>query len=144
MSDQLIVVTGATGNIGKKISEILLKNGRKVRVIGRSTEKLRKLVDSGAEAAVGDLADAEFLTKALQGADSIFAMVPPNLTAENFRKYQGTVSDSIVSAIRKSGLKKVVALSSLGADLAEGTGVVTGLHDFEQKLGSLEGVDILI
>ncbi|MBI3596305.1 MAG: NmrA family NAD(P)-binding protein, partial [Nitrospirae bacterium] len=43
-------ITGATGNIGKLIAEALLSKGKKVRVIGRSADRLRPLVDKGAEA----------------------------------------------------------------------------------------------
>jgi short-subunit dehydrogenase len=42
---ELYVVTGATGNIGKVLAEILLAEGKKVRVIGRSRERLQPLVD---------------------------------------------------------------------------------------------------
>jgi uncharacterized protein YbjT (DUF2867 family) len=60
----------ATGNIGSKLANILLDKGEKVRVIGRSSERLKPLVGQGAEPAVGDVSDAAFLTNSFKGADA--------------------------------------------------------------------------
>ncbi len=134
-------VMGATGNTGSVIAEELLRAGNKVRVIGRSKEKLQKF--EGAEVFEGDVLNKDFLAKAFDGADAVYALVPPKLDAEDFRAYQNKVNDSIVEALKSSGVKKVVALSSIGADLNEGTGVVLGLHDLEEKLNRLNDVDVL-
>jgi len=144
MREEIYVVTGASGNIGKSLTEILLRNGHKVRVVGRSRERLQPLIDQGAQATFGKLEDSVFLTEAFDGAKSIFAMIPPNLGAENLRKHQGEISDSLLEAIRNSGVRNVVALSSLGAHLPGGTGPIKGMFDFEQKLDKLEGVNVLI
>ena len=58
----MYVIMGATGNIGSKLANILLDKGEKVKVIGRSAERLQPFVDHGAEAAVGDVSDVGFLT----------------------------------------------------------------------------------
>jgi uncharacterized protein YbjT (DUF2867 family) len=144
MSEEIYVVTGATGHIGRVLSEELLRNGHSLRVIGRSKERLQPLVDLGAQAFVGSLEDASFLAEAFRGAKAVFAMIPPSFAAENFRKYQGRISDSLIEGIMKSGVSHVVALSSLGAHLPTGTGPIKGLFDFEQKLEKLNGVSILI
>jgi len=144
MNDQVYVVTGAGGNIGKYLSEILLRNGHKVRVIGRSISRLQPLIDQGAQATFGSLDDPEFLTEAFEGAKSVFAMIPSNLEAENYRKYQGQISDALIEGIERAEVRNVVALSSLGAHLPEGTGPIKGLFDFEQKLDKLADVNVLI
>lgn len=41
--------------------------------------------------------------------------------------------EAIVKALRESGVRYVVVLSSLGADLSEGTGLIAGLHPFGVK-----------
>jgi len=105
---------------------------------------LQPLIDQGAQATFGSLDDPDFLTEAFHGAKSVFAMIPPNLGAENFRKYQGQISDSLIEGITRSGVRSVVALSSLGAHLPGGTGPIKGLFDFEQKLEKLEEVNVLI
>ncbi len=136
-------ITGATGNTGKNIASKLLEEGHTVRVIGRSAERLAPLVEKGAKAHVGSLDDENFLTTAFSGADGVFVMIPPNLQTENLREYQGKVGEAISSAIDKAAVRYVVHLSSLGAHMAEGTGPITGLHDQEQRLNNLAGVNVL-
>lgn len=78
----MYVITGATGNIGSKLAGILLSWRQSVRVVGRSPEKLQGIAHGGAETAVGDLQDTEFLTKVSSGASAVFAMIPPHYIEE--------------------------------------------------------------
>ena len=90
-------ITGATGNIGSKIADILLGNGEKVLVIGRSAARLQGHVARGAEAKVGDLTDSNFLARAFSGAKAVFTMIPPKYKAPDFRAYQNVMSDSLAT-----------------------------------------------
>lgn len=137
-------ITGATGNIGHRITEKLLAEGHKVRAIARTAEKLQTLADKGAETSPGALEDTDFLTRAYQGAEAVFAMIPPNLQSPDCRAFQNAVAKSHVTAVMEADVKNVVALSSIGAHLTEGAGIVQGLHDFEQHLSSLTDVNLLV
>ena len=53
----MYVVTGATGNTGRVITETLLAKQKKVRAMGRNAEHLRSLVEKGAESFVGSVTD---------------------------------------------------------------------------------------
>lgn len=139
----MYVITGATGNIGGKIAENLLAKGKKVRVIGRSSERLKPLVDRGAEPAMGRLEGSRFLTEAFRGAEAVFAMIPQNLQSENYLGYQAVVGESICSALKNSGVKYVVNLSSQGVQLTEKTGPILGLRGQEERLNRLEGIHVL-
>ena len=139
----MLVIAGATGKTGSKIAEILLEKGRKVRVIGRDAAKLKAFTAKGAEAALGDMEDRAFLTKAFSGAEAVFALIPPNFGVADFRAYQEKIGESIVAAIRDSGVKFVVNLSSQGAHLPDRTGPIKGLHDQEERLNKLKGVNVL-
>ncbi|MBI2354355.1 MAG: NmrA family NAD(P)-binding protein [Deltaproteobacteria bacterium] len=139
----MYVITGATGNIGSKAADILLAKGEKVRVIGRNADRLQWLVDKGAEAAVGNLKDSAFLTKAFSGATAVFAMIPPDYTATDFRAFQNEIGASIATAVKDAGVGYVVNLSSQGAELYEGTGPILGLHDQEERLNAVTGVNVL-
>lgn len=139
----MYVIMGATGNIGSKLANILLDKGEKVKVIGRSAERLKPFVDHGAEAAVGDVSDVEFLTNVFKGADAVFALIPPVYTTTDFRGYYNKIGANIVKSIQESGVKHVLFLSSHGAHLPEKTGPVKGLYDVEQKLNKLDDVNIL-
>ena len=116
----MYVITGATGNTGRKIAELLLKAGKPVRVIGRSEDRLKPLLDKGAEAAVGSMEDEEFLIEAFSGPTAVFSMIPPNLQAKDVREYQSKIGGTTAAAIDKSGVSHVVNLSSLGAPLTHG------------------------
>jgi len=139
----MIVITGATGNIGSKAADILLDKGEKVRVVGRNAQGLRRFVDKGAEAAVGNLKNTAFVTKAFEGADAVFAMIPPDYTSGDFRAYQNEIGISLATAIEKAEVGYVVNLSSQGAELPGKTGPIMGLRDQELRLNKLEGADIV-
>lgn len=139
----MLVITGATGNIGSKITMNLLKQGRKVRVIGRDIKRLQPFVNEGAEAMVGDLTDIEFLTKAFKGATAVYAMIPPNMKATNVREYQNNIGECIATAVKRAGVTHVVNLSSLGAHLTERAGIVQGLHDQEERLNKIANLNVV-
>lgn len=139
----MYVITGATGNTGRGVAQILLNAGKPVRVIGRRADKLRPLADKGAETAVGDIEDEAFLTDAFQGPTAVYSIIPPNLQAEDVRQYQNQIGESLASAIDRSGVTHVVNVSSLGAHLPDKTGPVTGLYDQEQRLNKLDRVNVL-
>lgn len=139
----MYVITGATGNIGKLITEQLLSKGKSVRAVSRSADRLRTLVEKGAEAAVGKLEDSDFVSQAFEGAAAAFAMIPPILRAENLRKYQAQIGENIAAAIEDARVKYAVDLSSLGAHLSEGSGILLGSHDQEQRLNKVEGLNVV-
>lgn len=139
----MIAVMGATGNTGGVISERLLESGAGVRVLGRSADKLAALVEKGAEAAVGEASDAGYLASAFRGADAVYTLIPPNLQADDYSAFQDRAGEAITQAIRESGVRHVVFLSSIGADQPEGTGPIAGLYRQEGRLRSLEGVNVL-
>jgi uncharacterized protein YbjT (DUF2867 family) len=140
----MITVMGATGHAGKKITETLLEAREKVRALGRSESKLAVLKSAGAEALSGDTTDAAFLAKAFRGADAVYTLLPTDRRSSDYRAEQDRQGEAIVKAIRESGVRYVVALSSLGADLSEGTGVIAGLHAQEERLKRLEDTNVLL
>ncbi len=143
MANELYVVTGATGHIGQGLAERLLLEKKRVLAVGRSAEKLKALEQKGAEVFVGNVENAEDMCRAFQGAKAVFLLIPPHYTTDNFRKYQNTVSESYEKAIKSSGVRYVVNLSSIGAHRAEGAGPINGLYDHEQRLNNLAGVHVV-
>jgi len=140
----MITIMGATGHTVKKITEALLKAGKKVRALGRSENKLAELKRAGAEVLAGDTTDAAFLTKAFRGADAVYTLLPTDPHAPDFRGEQDRQGEAIVKAVRDSSVQYVVALSSIGANLSEGTGVIAGLHAQEERLKKLKGVNVYL
>ena len=137
--DGIYVILGASGNTGSIIANFLLTKGERVRVVGREAERLQRFVRKGAEAFTADVSDAAALTKAFGGARAAYLMLPPITTRED----QARQSDAIAKAVKKSGLRYAVHLSSYGAHVPEGTGPVTGLHSSEQKLNAISDLNVL-
>lgn len=139
----MFVLLGSNGNITSKAARILLSQGKPVRIVGRSAQSLGALKSAGAELAIGDVTNADFLTGALRGAQAVYTMIPPNYAAIDMRADQDRLGTAIARAVAASGVTRVVNLSSTGAHLAEGTGPIAGLHRQEQRLNALPGVDVL-
>lgn len=139
----MYVVLGASGNTGHVVASTLLARQQKVRVVGRNATHLQPFASQGAEIVVGNVTDVSTLTKAFRQADSAYVMIPPNHTSNDFRGFQERVSDAIAIAAKNTGIKNIVSLSSFGADKAQGTGPVVGLHNLEQKLNQIDGANVL-
>jgi uncharacterized protein YbjT (DUF2867 family) len=140
----MITVMGATGNIGRRISEQLLEAGERIRALGRSAEKLVGLESQGADVLTGDARNAAFVTNAFRGSDAIYTLLPPDVHSPDYRKQQDEEGEAITQAIRDSGVRYVVFLSSVGADQPAGTGPIAGLHAQEKRLRGLPRVNVLI
>jgi len=138
-TDAMYVILGASGNTGSIVADSLLSKGRKVRVVGRDVGRLQRFVRKGAEAFTGDVSDAVALTKAFRGAGAAYLLLPPITSRED----QERESDAIAKAVKESGLRYAVNLSSYGAHVPEGTGPVTGLHFSEQKLNAISDLNVL-
>jgi uncharacterized protein YbjT (DUF2867 family) len=139
----MYAILGASGHTGRIVANTLLARGQEVRVVGRDPKRLEKFTAHGAEAVSADNTDASALSKAFHAADSVYALLPPNVTSDNYRGYQDSVSDAITTAIKNAGVKNVVVLSSIGADKPSGTGPVVGLHNLEQKLNQIAELNAL-
>ena len=137
--DGMNVILGASGNTGSLIANFLLSKGQKVRVVGRDGRRLQRFVRKGAEALTAEMTDAAALSKAFGGARAAYLLLPPITSRED----QERQSDAIAKAVKDSGLRYAVHLSSYGAHVPEGTGPVTGLHSSEQKLNAISDLNVL-
>jgi uncharacterized protein YbjT (DUF2867 family) len=130
----MFVIAGVTGHVGGAAATELLAAKHKIKVIVRDAAKAGAWSSRGAEVAVGNLDDASFLSGALKGATGFFVLLPPDYAAADVFTAQKRAADAIASAVKTSGVPLVVLLSSLGADLAAGTGPIKGLHYLETAL----------
>ncbi|MGE5086945.1 MAG: NmrA family NAD(P)-binding protein [Bacillota bacterium] len=137
----MILVLGATGHVGSKVASQLLASGHKVRCVARHFPN--KGLFPGAEFAVGDINAVSFLADAMRGCSAAFVMIPQDLKSDELRFTSNKVGEVIAECIEEVGLKKVVNLSSVGADLDKGTGPVLSLHDQEDRLNEITHADII-
>src|SRR6202163_1801383 len=139
LRDGMYVILGASGNTGSIIANFLLSKGEKVRVMGRDAGRLQRFVRQGAEASTADVSDAAALAKAFRGARAAYLLLPPITSRED----QERESDAIAKAVKESGVRYAVNLSSYGAHAPKGTGPIEGLHSSEQKLNAISGLNVL-
>ncbi len=136
-------VMGATGHIGTALTHALLAKGHEVRALGRDAAKLAALAAKGAKTRSAAFDDSKALADAFRGADAVFAMIPPSYAEDDFGGYQDRAGTAIAQAIKSSGVKRAVSLSSTGAQHAEGTGPIKGLHRQEERLNAAGGLDVV-
>jgi len=139
----MIVVTGASGRTGRRVTEVLLARGEKVRAVGRDASMIATLVGLGAKPFVGTVEDVSFLTAAFSGATGAYLVLPEDLSQPNLRAHQERVSDCYAAAIASAQVRFAVNLSSIGAQHDKGTGLIVGLHNQEQKLDGVAGLNVL-
>jgi uncharacterized protein YbjT (DUF2867 family) len=140
-----IIVTGSLGHISKPLTEELVQKGHAVTVISSNPEKQKDIEALGATAAIGSLQDLDFLTATFTGADAVYCMVPPanyfdhtlDLTA-----YCHNIGNNYAQAIRASGVKRAIHLSSIGAHLDKDSGIILAHHDVEIMLSNLADVAV--
>ncbi|WP_225367469.1 SDR family oxidoreductase [Lentilactobacillus parakefiri] len=106
---------GSLGNIGRIIAPALVKAGHDVTVISSNTKRADQIRQIGAQPAIGTMTDSDFLADQFRGADAVYLMVAAASSGSLFKdtERQGKV---FAEAIKRSGVKNVVDLSSIGAD----------------------------
>lgn len=125
-TNQIILVTGATGNQGGIVAKSLLaQNMFKVRAMVRdkSSDKAKALETSGAELAEGDFDDITSLEKALKNVYGVFSMQDFRNGAEK----EIAQGKAIAGAAKKMGVNHFLYSSVGGAERN------TGIHHFESK-----------
>lgn len=136
-----LILTGSLGNISKPLAQELVRKGHAVTVISTKAGKQQDIEALGASAAIGSIDDVDFLTRTFTGADAVYTMMPPfNFLANinlDARAEAKRITGNYAAAIRRSGVKKIVHLSSIGAHLEKGNGLLAFHFFAEQVLSSL-------
>lgn len=114
-----ILLLGATGRTGKYVIEEALKRGQKISAIARNPDKLK---DYNIEIIQGSPYDFETVEKAITGCDAVINTLNVSRKSDNpwapLRAPKDMISKSAsnaVKAMEKAGVKRFVALSTIGA-----------------------------
>ena len=123
----MIVVTTPTGKIGSQVLPHLLRAGEAVRVVVRDPSKLAKDLRERVNIVSGSLDDETTMEKALEGAESVFLVVPPSFSENNDAEYYLRFTRPALKAIKSQGVKRIVDVSVLGrgTELAKKAGPIT-------------------
>ena len=121
----MIVVTTPTGKIGSQVVRNLLAAGEAVRVIARDPARLAPDVKTKLEIVRGSSDDEGVVMRALDGAESLFLVVPPSFTTNDDREYYLRFARPVCRAVKSHGVKRVVTVSGVGRRIAVKAGPVT-------------------
>ncbi len=114
-----ILVTGATGRLGRRVVPLLLKAGTRVRIMTRQPDgdAARSLALLGAQVVRGDLLDAASLARACTGMQRVFigahGMLGRGRSASE--NVDGAGQRALIAAARVAGVRRLVLASALGA-----------------------------
>jgi uncharacterized protein YbjT (DUF2867 family) len=143
-SKMKITVTGSLGNISRPLTEELVRKGHELTVISSKAERIGEIEAMGAKAAIGRMQDVDFLTEAFTGADIVYLM-----EAVGFERFFDKnldlmaaireIGESYRQAIERSGVKRIVHLSSIGAHTNTGSGMLAFHHEAEKIMNGLPG-----
>ena len=103
----MILITGASGSVGREVVREMMGTGKKFRALFRSKEEAAK-APAGVETVIADFSDAASLQKALQGVERVFLVCSP---VQELVELEGNMID----ASKKAGVKRIVLNSALGA-----------------------------
>ena len=104
----MILVTGATGNVGSALVGELKAAGADFKALVRNPEKAEALKADGVEVVMGDLGKPDTLAAALEGADKVFLLssVAPEMAE---------VQINLIDAAKESGSPHIVRMSAVKA-----------------------------
>jgi len=108
----MLLVTGATGNVGKAVLSELAGHPVAVRAFTRDAARLGPSgcsIAANIEVVQGDLADSESVRHALQGVEAVFL-------ASSFSPQMIVLQTKLLTAAKAAGVKRIVQLSGIGAN----------------------------
>jgi uncharacterized protein YbjT (DUF2867 family) len=139
-----VTVTGSLGYVSTPLIKQLIEKGHSVTVISSKDEKQADIEGLGAKAAIGTMEDADFLTEIFIGADAVYCMLSsagsftdPDILVSDVIKRADAIANNYVQAIERSGVKRVVYLSSVGAHMDKENGLLIMHHNAENTLSKL-------
>jgi uncharacterized protein YbjT (DUF2867 family) len=140
-----IVLTGSLGHISLPLTKELVEKGHTITVISSKADRQKDIEALGAKAAIGRLEDADFLTATFKGADAVYTMIPPGNyfnTDFDIMAHCKKLAGNFLQAIQEAGVKRVVHLSSIGAHMEKGSGLILFHRAVEDALDKLPGVGL--
>lgn len=114
------IILGASGQVGSQVVRELHRNGEPVIAVVRNRES--PLPGDGVETRVADLFDGAALKEIFREGDTVFLLTPENPSSDDVIGNAKKLLTGYHEAIRDSGIRKIVGLSSMGAQHPAGTG----------------------
>jgi len=116
----MILVVGATGELGRRVCKQLVSGGELVRAMARDPERAESLHGMGAEVVKGDLRYPETVLAAIEGCDAVIDCATGRSSRFGGSGNSARVVDdkgpaTLVQAAREAGVRRIIYVSALGA-----------------------------
>jgi len=129
----MILVTGATGTVGREVVAQLVAAGQEVRAMTRNPTKAK--FDGPVEVMQGDFADPKALENAVEGAERVFSLTVGPQTGIHER--------NLAQAAKKAGVRHIVKLSAMGGD-EEARNAIRNWHDEGEQAIRETGIPLTV
>lgn len=139
----MIAVMGAAGNVGSKVTDLLLRQNEKVRVFEHE-RRLDGFRVRGAGVVRGEATKVDDLRALFKEAVAALVLLPENLADPQFVATRSEMSHAIADALRETRVSHVIALSAVGVDRENVAGPPAGLREYEEQLFELEDSNVLV
>jgi uncharacterized protein YbjT (DUF2867 family) len=133
-----LLVAGASGFVGRRLCDALVRGGYTVRAMTRRPEHY----DGPAEPVYGDVHDVSSLRRALGGCGTAYYLVH-SLASKDFERLDAEAARAFASAAAEAGLKQIVYLGGLGDDEDRLSAHLRSRREVERILGST-GVPVTV
>jgi len=135
----MYVVFGANGHTGSVVADKLIEHGNRVRAVARDPKKLEALRAKGAEVVAADVLDVASVANALRGAEGAYLLIPPDNASTDLVARGRRIIDNYVAGLSQQAIPHAAVLSSVGAQMASGTGPIVITHYAEMTLPKAAG-----
>jgi uncharacterized protein YbjT (DUF2867 family) len=115
-SSQLVLLAGASGYVGGRLTPLLERQPVKLRCLARNPEKLRPHVKETAEITQGDVLDASSLDQAMRGVHTAYYLVHLMSGSNDFERDDRQAATNFADAAKKAGIRRIIYLGGLGDD----------------------------
>jgi uncharacterized protein YbjT (DUF2867 family) len=106
-----VVVTGASGFVGRRLAAALVAEGHEVRAMTRRVDEY----DGAGKPVYGDVTDAGSLREALYGCDAAYYLVH-SLDDRRFAERDAEAARAFATAAGEAGVSRIIYLGGLGAE----------------------------
>ncbi|MBY4723382.1 MULTISPECIES: NmrA family NAD(P)-binding protein [Burkholderia] len=132
----MYAITGITGQVGGALARTLLTAGQPVRAVARDANRAAPWAARGCDVALADMTDTAALTTAFSNTAGVFVLLPPCFDPSPGFPETRAVIDAVGAALRAARPRKVVCLSTIGAQATQ-VNLLTQLTMIEQAFGDL-------
>ncbi len=127
-----IAISTPTGQVGSKVVNLLIQaGGHDLVLLARQRSKVASFAELGARVFEGDLVNEDFVVDSTRAVEALFWVNPPVMSVLDDRQFARELADNAAAAITENHIRHTVYLSSIGAHLEHGTGIISTLHDVE-------------